>query len=56
MAVAKTLYEEELTPGEYCYQILKSGKKHLPDFYRSDLKAEFETGVESPIVNFTLKF
>jgi CRISPR-associated endonuclease Csn1 len=42
MAVAKTLYEEELTPGEYCYQILKSGKKHLPDFYRSDLKVEFE--------------
>ena len=42
MAVAKTLYEEELTPGEYCYQILKSGKKYLPDFYRSDLKAEFE--------------
>ncbi len=42
MAVAKTLYEQELTPGEYCYQILKSGKKYLPDFYRSDLKAEFE--------------
>ena len=42
MAVAKTLYEENLTPGEYCYQILKSGKKYLPDFYRSDLKAEFE--------------
>ena len=42
MAVAKTLYEQDLTPGEYCFQILKSGKKHLPDFYRSDLKAEFE--------------
>ena len=42
MAVAKTLYEENLTPGEYCYQILKSGKKYLPDFYRSDLKTEFE--------------
>lgn len=42
MAVAKILYEQEITPGEYCYQILKSGKKYLPDFYRSDLKAEFE--------------
>lgn len=42
MAVAKTLYEQEITPGEYCYQILKSGKKYLPDFYRSDLKAEFD--------------
>ncbi len=42
MAVAKTLYEQELTPGEYSFQILKSGKKYLPDFYRSDLKAEFE--------------
>lgn len=42
MEVAKTLYEENLTPGEYCYNILKSGKKYLPDFYRSDLKAEFD--------------
>ncbi len=47
MAVAKTLYEQEITPGEYCYQILKSGKKHLPDFYRSDLKAEFEKVVQN---------
>ena len=42
MAVAKTLYEENLTPGEYCYNILKAGKRYLPDFYRSDLKAELE--------------
>ncbi|MBS1639605.1 MAG: type II CRISPR RNA-guided endonuclease Cas9 [Bacteroidetes bacterium] len=42
MAVAKTLYDENITPGQYCYQILKQGKKYLPDFYRSDLKAEFE--------------
>ncbi|MEI6190483.1 MAG: type II CRISPR RNA-guided endonuclease Cas9 [Chitinophagia bacterium] len=42
MAVAKILYEENQTPGEYCYQILKSGKKYLPEFYRSDLKREFE--------------
>lgn len=42
MEVAKTLYEESITPGQLCYNILKAGKKHLPDFYRSDLKAEFE--------------
>jgi CRISPR-associated endonuclease Csn1 len=40
MAVAKRLYEEDLTPGQLCYELLKEGKKHLPDFYRSDLQAE----------------
>ncbi len=29
-------------PGELCYQLLKEEKKHLPEFYRSDLQAEFE--------------
>jgi len=42
MAVAKKLYEENLTPGEYSYQILQEGKKQLPDFYRSDLQSEFD--------------
>ncbi len=42
MAVAKKLYEENLTPGEYSYQLLSEGKKQLPDFYRSDLQAEFD--------------
>ncbi|HEV8081343.1 MAG TPA: type II CRISPR RNA-guided endonuclease Cas9 [Chitinophagaceae bacterium] len=42
MAIAKRLYEENLTPGQLCYQLLKEEKKHLPDFYRSDLQAEFE--------------
>lgn len=42
MAVAKKIYDENLSPGELCYQILKSGKTHLPDFYRSDLKEELE--------------
>jgi CRISPR-associated endonuclease Csn1 len=41
MAVAKRLYQENLTPGELCYKLLKEGKKALPDFYRSDLQAEF---------------
>ena len=38
----KKLYEENLTPGEYSYQLLQQGKKQLPDFYRSDLQAEFD--------------
>jgi CRISPR-associated endonuclease Csn1 len=42
MSIAKKLYEENLTPGQLAYQLLKDGKKHLPDFYRSDLHAEFD--------------
>ena len=42
MEVAKRLYDEELTPGQLSYELLKEGKKHLPDFYRSDLQAEFD--------------
>lgn len=40
--IAQRLYDEELTPGQLSYELLKSGKKHLPDFYRSDLQAEFD--------------
>ena len=42
MEIAKLLYNENLTPGQYSYQQLKNGKKQLSDFYRSDLQAEFE--------------
>src|SRR5690606_31055810 len=42
MAIAKRLYEENLTPGQLAYQLLKEGKKTLPDFYRSDLNAELD--------------
>ncbi|MFY1045829.1 type II CRISPR RNA-guided endonuclease Cas9 [Chryseobacterium sp. GP-SGM7] len=42
MVVAKKLYEENLTPGEYSFKLLEEGKKQLPDFYRSDLQAEFD--------------
>lgn len=42
MAIAKRLYEEGLTPGQLSYQLLTEGKKIVPDFYRSDLQAEFE--------------
>jgi CRISPR-associated endonuclease Csn1 len=42
MAIAKKLYDENLTPGQLAYQLLKEGKKHIPDFYRSDLQGEFD--------------
>jgi len=42
MAVAKRLYEDNLMPGQLAYQLLKEGKKYLPDFYRSDLQSEFD--------------
>lgn len=42
MDVAKQLYEDNLTPGQLCYQILQKDKKILPDFYPSDLRNEFD--------------
>lgn len=42
MDIAKRLYNEQLTPGQLCYQMLNDGAHYLPDFYRSDLKAEFD--------------
>ncbi len=42
MEVALKLYEENLTPGQYCLLLLNEGKKNLPDFYRSDLQNEFD--------------
>ncbi len=41
MSVAKKMYEENLTPGQFCLQLFESGKKYVPDFYRSDLQDEF---------------
>lgn len=42
MEIAQVLYEQDLTPGEYSLQLIEKGVKRLPDFYRSDLKNEFE--------------
>lgn len=42
MEVAKKLYDEQLTPGQYVYSLLRADKKYIPDFYRSDLQAEFD--------------
>ncbi|MBI5219741.1 MAG: type II CRISPR RNA-guided endonuclease Cas9 [Bacteroidia bacterium] len=41
MEIAKQLYENNLTPGQFVYTLLKSGKNFIPDFYRSDLQTEF---------------
>ncbi len=42
MDIAKKMYEENLTPGQYCLQVLLQGKKNLPEFYRSDLMSEYD--------------
>ncbi len=42
MDIAKKLYNENLTPGQLCLQFLQARKKHLPEFYQSDLQAEFD--------------
>jgi CRISPR-associated endonuclease Csn1 len=42
MAIAKRMYDENLTPGQLCYNLLVEGKKTLPDFYRSDLNTELD--------------
>jgi CRISPR-associated endonuclease Csn1 len=36
------LHERNITPGQFALEILKQGKKYLPDFYRSDLQNEFD--------------
>lgn len=40
MSVAEELYNRGITPGQYCYEILKNGGKFIPDFYKSDLENE----------------
>lgn len=42
MAVAKELYDNSLTPGQYVHQLISNGKKYIPDFYQSDLQNEFD--------------
>lgn len=42
MEIAKKLYNESITPGQLVLQLLKEKKKYIPDFYRSDLQAEFD--------------
>ena len=42
MEVARILFEEGITPGQYCFRLLCEKKYHLPDFYRSDLSTELD--------------
>lgn len=42
MSVAKMLYEEDKTPGQYCYELVRKGNNALPEFYASDLTSEFD--------------
>lgn len=51
MAVAKYMYDSNFTPGQYALELLTADKKYIPDFYRSDLQAEFDA-----IWNFQKQF
>lgn len=42
ISIARSLYEEDITPGEYVYRRMLKGKYAIPDFYRSDLKDELD--------------
>lgn len=42
MSIAKELYNNDMTPGQYSLSLLEAGKKSLPDYYRSDLQSEFD--------------
>lgn len=42
MSIAKELSDRGITPGVFVYELLKKKKKYIPEFYRSDLKEEFD--------------
>ncbi len=42
MEVALKLHEENITPGDYVYSLLKKNHRGIPNFYRSDLEAELD--------------
>ncbi len=41
-SIAQQMNDEDLTPGQCILSLIQSGKYHFPDFYASDLKAEFD--------------
>jgi CRISPR-associated endonuclease Csn1 len=51
MKIAKEIFENNLTPGQWVYNSLSNGGKYIPDFYRSDLQKELEK-----IVSFQKQF
>ncbi|MBR3855045.1 MAG: type II CRISPR RNA-guided endonuclease Cas9 [Bacteroidaceae bacterium] len=42
ISIAKELYDNNITPGEYVHRRLEKDKKYIPEFYRSDLQNEFD--------------
>ena len=42
MKIAKEIFDNNLTPGQWVYNSLSKGGKFIPDFYRSDLQKELE--------------
>lgn len=52
MGIAKELYENNVTPGQWVYEALKAGRKNIPDFYRSDLQEEFKQIVKTQSVYY----
>jgi CRISPR-associated endonuclease Csn1 len=42
MKIAKEIYENNQTPGQWVFNSLITGGKFIPDFYRSDLQKELE--------------
>lgn len=42
MDVTRKMYDLGFTPGQYVYELLRSDKKSIPTFYRSDLMDEFD--------------
>lgn len=42
MKIAKEIFENNLTPGQWIFNSLSKGSKFIPDFYRSDLQKELE--------------
>jgi CRISPR-associated endonuclease Csn1 len=42
MKIAKEIFENNLTPGQWVCKSILNGGKYIPDFYRSDLQKELE--------------
>ncbi|WP_130735276.1 type II CRISPR RNA-guided endonuclease Cas9 [Flavobacterium sp. J27] len=42
MKIAKELFDNNYTPGQWVFTSLSKGKTFIPDFYRSDLQKELE--------------
>lgn len=42
MKIAKEIFENNLTPGQWVFNSLSNGGRYIPDFYRSDLQKELK--------------